>query len=245
MKTLLISDGIMFIEDRAFINCRNLSKVTFPITLNRIGSEKHPAGRRFIGAFENSGIIRVSLPEGLKKLGESTFRGCDKMISIDMPNGITEIEDYTFESCRSLEKIVLPENLAKIGHSAFSGCSKMEDVQFPLSLKEIGNYVFSGCYSLTAIILNEGLKKIGDSAFTNCTKLSKILIPSTVSEIGGKYDDVFTVHGWYQPTDRRRKGWATSSPNPNLTIYCYSGSYALEYAREKGYPVQNAANFVN
>ena len=99
------------------------------------------------------------------------------------------------------------------------------------------------------VVLNEGLKKIGVSAFNDCPKLTKILIPSTVSEIeedhGYRASDLFTINGWYQPSDRRCNGWSTHSKNANLTIYCYSGSYALEYARKKEYPIQNAANFSN
>ena len=258
MKTLLISYGIEFIEDGAFANCENLSRVTFPTTLIRIGSIKEPnrhltfsfrSDSMPTGAFAGSGVTKISLPDGLEILGDSSFKECKKLMSIDLPNGISAIEDNTFSGCSSLTKVILPERLSKLGKYVFNGCSKLYDVQFPLSLIEIGAYAFKGCSALTAVVLNEGLKRIGESAFNDCPKLAKILIPSTVSEIaegyGYKVGDLFTINGWYQPMDRRRNGWSTMTKNPNLTIYCYSGSYGLEYARKKEYPIQNATNFSN
>lgn len=256
LRTLHISDGITFIEDGAFAKCENLSKVTFPVTLSRIGSIEKPNTRPIFGlahdaipkgAFENCDITNISLPSGLKYLGESTFKECKKLKSIDLPNGINEIGDSAFYGCEALMNVMLPEQLSKLGSYAFFHCSNLTDVHFPLSLKEIGASAFKKCTSLKIVVLNEGLERIFESAFNDCPKLSKILIPSTVSVIGGNYanNDLFAINGWHQPLDRRYKGWSTQSKNENLTIYCYSGSYGLEYARKIGYPIKNAVNFTN
>lgn len=214
MKTLLISDGIEFIEDSAFASCENLTKVTFPATLSRIGSIKTPNSYRSPldpipqGAFEKSGLTNISLPEGLKEIGEHSFRGCKKLVSVVLPQKLTKLESF-----------------------AFSYCTALNDIHFPLSLREIGSFAFSGCSALKVVVLNEGLKKIGMSAFNGCTRLEKTLIPATVIEIEKTFND-------------REDLWSLSgSKNPNLTVYCYSGTYGLQYAREKGYPVQNAVNF--
>lgn len=217
MKTLLISDGIEFIEDSAFANCENLSKVTFPTTLSRIGSIERPNTYRSIldpmpqGAFENSGLTEILLPNGLKEICKHSFSGCKKLVSA-----------------------VLPSKLGKIGGWAFNYCTSLNDIHFPMSLTEIGAFAFNGCLALTVVVLNEGLTKIGMGAFQECENLTKILIPSTVIEI---VDD----------SSSRDDYWSLlrESKKPNLTVYCYSGSYGLQYAREKGYPVQNAVNFTN
>lgn len=247
MRTLHISDGIEFIEDGAFANCDNLSNVIFPTTLSRIGSIKEPNNRYAwsMGAFESCDITNISLPNGLKYIGEATFKECKKLKSIDLPNGINEIGDYAFSGCIDLVDVKLPEQLSKIGKFVFNRCSNLLDIQFPLLLKEIGEAAFRGCSSLTVVELNEGLIKIGNAAFSDCPKLSKLLIPSTVSEIENGFNysqsDILTLHGFYQPIGKRHG--VSHSKNDNLTIYCYSGSYGLEYARKKGYPVQKAINF--
>lgn len=237
IKTLVISEGIEFVGDRAFANCENLVKVIFPNTLNSIG----------VSSFEESGITSISLPSGLKKLGEYAFRWCYNLVTVDMPNELTVIEKRAFCGCCSLLKLILPVYLSKIENDAFIGCSKLNYIQFPLSLREIGNSAFKSCSELSVVVLNEGLIKIGSSAFNDCANLSKILIPNTVSDIEEDYDsiDLFTINSWYQPSDGRMNGWYNKRKNSKLTVYCYSGSYGLEYARKKGYPIQNAANFSN
>lgn len=80
--------------------------------------------------------------------------------------------------------------------------------------------------------------KIGDSAFENCKGLCAITIPNSVTEIGKQ---VFDITGWYQPYDRRRKGWSTREKSKDLIISCYAGSFGLEYARKEGYQIKNAA----
>jgi hypothetical protein len=251
MQSLVISDGIKFIENGAFAKCENLSNVIFPATLIRIGSFEQPnsmfsSSLAPKGAFAYSGIVKAILPEGLQTLGAGTFLGCPKLESIDIPNGIMEIKNSTFSGCRSLLKMILPEHLSKIGSESFYGCTKLKDIQFPLSLIAIESNAFKKCSSLVAVALNEGLKKIGSSAFNDCTSLSKILLPSTVSDIQESISgDLFSINSWYQPHDRRKKGWWTHSKNPKLTIYCYAGSYGLEYARKKEYPIQNAVYFTN
>jgi hypothetical protein len=217
MRTLVISDGIEFIENGAFARCENLSKVIFPATLIRIGSLEQPNSLNFgsaekpDGAFDSCGFEEVVLPRELKKLGKGTFSGCKQLVSIDIPNGITKIEKYTF-----------------------SICPKLNDVRFPSSLREIGWRAFFGCSALAVVVLNEGLEIIAGSAFGRCTSLSKILIPSTVSEI--KDDGGYDMFG---------NSRVMPSGIPKPTIYCYAGSYGLEYARKKGYPIKNAANFPN
>lgn len=219
MKTLVISEGIEFIEKGAFANCENLTKAVLPYTINSIGSSKR-----------------------LRSSFYGTFQGCRKLASVNMPSGLTVIESQAFFGCSSLTKIILPVHLSKIGHYAFCHCSNLNYIQFPLSLKQIGQSAFESCSSLPAVILNEGLTKIGRSAFHNCTNLSKILIPSTVSVIERAYDelDLFAIMKWNNIFKKN-----SENKNPKLTIYCYAGSYGLEYAREKGYPIQNAANLTN
>lgn len=68
--------------------------------------------------------------------------------------------------------------------------------------------------------------------------LCAITIPNSVSEIGTQ---VFDITGWYQPYDRRRKGWSTREKSKDLIISCYAGSYGLDYARKEGYQIKNAA----
>ena len=248
VEKLIIAEGIEFIENASFAGCINLKEIILPSTLNRIGSIKDETSNRYglyglglfggsNGAFSGTAIKSIILPTKLSYLGEQTFSSCRLLESINLPNGIKKIYDSTFQGCNLLKNVQLPDNLEEIGDSAFGGCG-FSKLAIPVKVKKIGQYSFSSCESLTDIQLNEGILEIGRAAFQNCKHLTKIVIPSTVKTLG---EDMFNITGWYQPSDRRRNGHSTSSRNTNLTIYCYAGSAAIEYARKAGYPIENAA----
>ena len=248
VEKLVIAEGIEFIENASFAGCVNLKEVVLPSTLSRIGTIKDETSNRYglyglglfgdsNGAFAGTAIKNIILPAKLSYLGEQTFSACRSLESINLPNGIKKIYNATFQGCNLLKNVQLPDNLEEIGESAFGGCG-FSKIALPIKVKKIGQYAFSSCENLKDIQLNEGILEIGRAAFQNCKSMTKIVIPSTVKTLG---EDMFNITGWYQPSDRRRNGHSTSSRNSNLTIYCYAGSAAIEYARKAGYPIENAA----
>lgn len=173
IKTLLIPDGIRFIEGGAFAECSNLRKVVFPATLKRIGSD-YFSGSSASGAFEGCLIESMILPPSLEVIGVNTFLGCTKLV-----------------------KVVLPEQLKRINETAFFGCKTLNEIQFPLSLQQIGMHAFYGCESLSVLVLNEGLREIDQGAFGGCISLQKVLIPRTLNKVdysSPTLNDIFESH---------------------------------------------------
>jgi hypothetical protein len=227
VEKLVIAEGIEFIENESFAGCINLKEIMFPSTLKKIGN----------GAFSGSAVKNVILPSQLTDLGAGAFSSCQSLECIDLPNGITTIYHSTFQNCKLLRNVRLSDNLELIGWEAFSGCG-FSKINLPAKVKTIGKSAFSYCHNLTNIQLNEGIVEICEAAFQNCESMTKIVIPSTVQKMG---NEIFDITRWYQPMDRRRNGYITSSRNAKLTIYCYAGSMAIEYARKEGYQIENAA----
>ena len=233
VKTVTISDGIEFIEDGAFAKCNKLENVIFPATLKRIGSigKRERSYNIFDscsrGAFESCALKNVILPENLTYLGEYSFSYCRSLKSIDIPNGVTTIQDCTFNHCSALKMVRLPEKLKIIGIRAFCECNGLSKIQFPLALEEIGSGAFLKC-GFVSLVLNEGLKKIGSQAFKDCYELKEIVLPSTLEKIDSSGSMVFdSIFGF----------------NSNLIVYCYSGTYGLEYARKNNLTVRNASSY--
>lgn len=243
IERVIVSEGIKEIHDGAFGGCTALKEILLPSSLVTLGDkpERRDDGdaryRSYTGVFEGSSIQNISLPSGLKILGGKVFKRCRSLNSINLPNSIEEICEECFSDCTSLVSVLLPDNLKLIDKGAFSNCVIVEIV-FPQKVEQVLGSAFSGCRSLSKVTLNEGLKTMGWYVFQNCPNLTDIVIPQSVTKIGS---DVFNITGWYQPSDRRRKGYPTSKKNPNLVIGCYAGSYGLEYARKLGYPIRNAA----
>jgi hypothetical protein len=73
--------------------------------------------------------------------------------------------------------------------------------------------MFYECASLVSVTIPNGVTAIGDGAFLFCTSLKSMTIPASVKKIS---DDAFMGCD-------------------NFTIRCKSGSYAHNFARDKGY----------
>ena len=70
---IVIEEGIVTIGDMAFYEFSNVTSVSLPSTLTRIGA----------AAFDHCGLKEITLPENLSKIGSGAFNGCpylDKIV---------------------------------------------------------------------------------------------------------------------------------------------------------------------
>lgn len=99
-------------------------------------------------AFTNCfGLQRVTVPDGLRRIGESAFRNCTALSAIDLSH---------------TEKL-------KVGKSAFRGCTSLAAIDLSKA-DEIGDNAFEGCTKLQIGYLSG---RIGSNAFAD-TKLSEV-----------------------------------------------------------------------
>ena len=61
-----------------------------------------------------------------------------------IPNGVVKIEDFAFRGCQLITSVIIPEGVTEIGCGAFSGCARLESIVIPSSVTEIGESAF--CY---------------------------------------------------------------------------------------------------
>ena len=126
-------------------------------------------------------------------IGNSPFRNCSSLTSIDIPDSVTSIGRSAFDGCSSLTSIDIPNNVTSIGDSAFTSCSGITSIDIPSGVTSIGNYAFDSCTNLTRLnsdidgVFNipSGVTSIGVSTFFRCTGLTSIVIPDSVTSIGG------------------------------------------------------------
>ena len=163
------------------------------------------------GAFDGKiGLLEISLPAGLKAIGNNAFRGCFALRNeVTIPAGVQTIGSYAFSGCRNAKfNPALPETLTAIGDYAFQNCANLYAVTLPASLQTIGEYAFYAS-SIQKIVLPEGLFSLGDgafwfckaletadfvnsmdiisipsNAFNGCSGLRKVYLPFFVEEIG-------------------------------------------------------------
>ncbi len=177
LKTIDIHAGIEVIEDRVFSACTSLEYInvddenanycdvdgvlftkemetimTYPI--GKADKEYSiPEGVVYIdaGAFEETVLEAVELPESVTYIGALAFVGADFIEKIVIPQWVNVIETFAFEWCVGLKEITIPENVEIIGDSVFGYCVNLKSVRFESTYVEIYENAFGGCESLEAV----------------------------------------------------------------------------------------------
>lgn len=163
LTSILLTPGIIIIEDSVFENCPNLASVSIPEGVIRIGNR----------AFYNcSSLTNISLPNSVKKIGNQAFSNCTNLTSINIPEGVTDITEYLFENCINLTTVTLPSSITTIERSAFSNCISLVNIVLPNKLTSIGYRAFENCKSLETITIPNNVNIIGNYAFHDCAKLT-------------------------------------------------------------------------
>ena len=168
------------IGNHAFYNNRDITQISFPKTLKRIGD----------AAFYNcSGLTgELKIPESVTSIGTSAFYNCWGLTGeLKIPESVTSIGNSAFENCSGLTgELKIPESVTSIGNSAFGNCRGLTgELKIPESVTSIGNYAFRNCSGLTGELkIPESVTSIGYGAFY-LTNFLTITIDNTKDAIPG------------------------------------------------------------
>ena len=69
---------------------------------------------------------------------------------LTIPKGVRKIGNYAFFGCISLTSITIPDSVTEIGLCAFAWCKNLPSVTIPNSITTIESHAFKECYGLTA-----------------------------------------------------------------------------------------------
>ena len=130
------------IAGSAFASCYQLTGVTIPDSVHKIGN------RAFMCC---TSLYSASLGSGITTIDEYAFSGCTYLRSITIPNSVTTLGNHAFDGCSRLYSVTLSENLTEIADYTFQNCEKMDDIVIPSGVNEIGAYAFYGCICLTNV----------------------------------------------------------------------------------------------
>ncbi|WP_461257889.1 leucine-rich repeat domain-containing protein [Treponema sp. R80B11-R83G3] len=205
IRTSIIPDSVVSIDNTAFYHCSGLTSVTIPDSVVSIG--------RYAFSY-CSGLTSVTIGNGVTSIGYEAFYGCG-LTSVTIPDSVTSIGDKAFCGCSGLTSVTIGNGVTSIGLQAFLDCSGLTNVTIPDSVTSIGNYAFSGCTGLTSItvasgntvyrsegnclirisdnnlilgirtsIIPDSVTSIGEGAFFYCSGLTNVTIPDSVTSIG-------------------------------------------------------------
>ena len=209
LTNLVLGDYLYTCIDGSFANCTSLSKVTLGKYFEAVGdnmfancsvlstvtyagapgkSAVELSDNVFIvgsGAFKNTSIVTVSLPDSLITMGSGVFTGCTNLASLNIPEGVTTIADSFCKGCTSLKTVKLSSKTESIQKSAFDGCTSLQTIDVGTSLVTIGDSAFNGCSSLTSFTMPNSVITLGGKAFQNCNKLVTVVMSPSVQSVPG------------------------------------------------------------
>ena len=159
------------IEEGAYIDRTDIEEIVIE---NGRGITEIP-DYAFLGC---SSLRKVSLPEGLKKIGFQAFSECSSLEEINFPESLEDIGSNSFTYCTSLDNLAFPKRLKHIGHNAFSFCTSLKEALLPDSVEEIESYAFSDCDSLRKVRLPANDRLLGELMMNCCPQLTEIVAPS-------------------------------------------------------------------
>jgi hypothetical protein len=163
---------------------------------------------RYVEGYENfKSATSITIPQSVTSIGNSAFRGCEKLKEVVVPQSVTEIGSFAFANCKKLKSVTIEgavtfsddggifykcsalqelsvPSVSEIPPETFYYCEKLTDVTLPENCTSIGEKAFYDCSSLTSIDLPENLETIGKNAFDQCGALKELSIPKKVSSIG-------------------------------------------------------------
>ena len=67
----------------------------------------------------------VVLPDSVKTIGKSAFKGCKALKSVTLSNNVTSICEGAFSDCQDLTSVKIPRSVIKMESNAFKGCPKL------------------------------------------------------------------------------------------------------------------------
>lgn len=176
-------------------------------------------------AFSSKNLIKVNIENGIFKLFNNAFDGCQKLENIIFNDDISDIGNECFKNCTSLKSLRFPQSIKSIGDFAFYMDNSISNVDFGNAYVKIGNSAFSQCVNIVKMIISPNTQSIDDYAF-GANSFKSIDIYENIQSIGtnivayNKYLKNMIFHGERLP-NKMPKELFSVSPNFDSIIVPY------------------------
>ncbi|MBQ9707573.1 MAG: leucine-rich repeat domain-containing protein [Firmicutes bacterium] len=176
----VISEGAVEIPDRTFSGWEDMSSVTIPSTIERIGAGAFQGctALNTVNVSDLTSWLNVELATesssplsgGGAKLKVQNGNSYDSLQDVTIGKNVGSLPAYAFSGSDSLRTVVIPDNVTRIGVGAFASCTGLAAVTIPETVTALEEKTFSGCTSLKKILIPETVTRIEYSAFSDCSK---------------------------------------------------------------------------
>ena len=137
----IVPEGIKEIADGAFGRIPELTEITLPGSLEKIGE----------AAFIYCGMREITIPKGVAEIARMAFYHCDQLETVHLQEGLRGIGWDAFSECASLSDIRLPNTLERIELRAFAHCTSLKQLTIPASVTTL----YAGFVDADTVLLVE------------------------------------------------------------------------------------------
>lgn len=135
LESAVIHEGVISIGNNAFDNCTALKSVTIPRSVTNVGTDLFRNCPLLISAGPIDDEVEYNVKLGWKEyIPEGAFQysssGLCSLENVTIPEGVKSIGEKAFYFCSSLKSVVIPEGFESIGNLAFYNCNALKDVYY-------------------------------------------------------------------------------------------------------------------
>ena len=122
-------DGVYYKIDGDHAVVTGCDAVASVITV-RAKYKDYPVTEIADSAFKNAVLEKVTLSDGVTKIGVSAFENCTKLASIEIPETVTLLGNKVFGGCLAIKSIIVPAGVKTMGRYVFSGWTEDQIIYF-------------------------------------------------------------------------------------------------------------------
>ena len=150
---ITIPEGFTSLAESAFMNCKQLQKVSLPETLMLI------EGYVFNGC---SKLSEITIPESVTEIGGYTFQNCDSLKEITIPSNVERIGSGLFSNCKNLTTVKCKAIVPPVASGTFTSGMDLNHCTLYVAPFTIDAYREAANWSNFYIMkpLNESVKNI-------------------------------------------------------------------------------------
>lgn len=179
VTSVVIPDGVQFIDKGAFERCSGLLSITIPSSVTEIKEDAF---------FYCTGLQAMTIEDGLTTIAAEAFYHCTSLEAVSIPSGVTTIGSSAFYGCTALESIEVPSSVEEMCYNSFEETAWYNNQ--PDGLVYIGDFLlrYKGTIPDDAqLVVRDGTKGIADMAFSySIGRRHSVLLPNSVTKIGDR-----------------------------------------------------------
>ena len=205
LTSVTLPNSVVTIKEMAFDMCENLTEANLGTDLKEIMG----------AAFRCCGLISITLPEGLERLGHAPFDCCLGLTSVTIPSTVQVLgsdfgstpSENPFAGCSNLSDFdgafatadgkALVQTIGSVTYFVSLAYGRMgsQDTYILPNVQVITAHAFSGA-PIGNVVLPETLRHICQYAFLGCVNLTSLTIPSSVQRIDkGAFENCSSLDG--------------------------------------------------